>query len=141
LLLADWAEPIGKLPGSCALKTNTQTVLFALVALLLVGLMVGFGERSAGRKNPSVNVDLEGSICTAAFPGTAVTGAAATPGDGWKSLPNWKKLAKDMSIGEVQSILGDPERMNGGTIGFWVYPNGGTVTFFIGKVDGWSEPK
>lgn len=123
------------------MKTNTHTVLFALVALLVVGLMVAFGERSAARKKPSVDVDLEGSICTAAFPGTAMAGAAVTPGDGWKSLPNWKKLAKDMSIGDVQSILGDPERMNGGTIGFWYYPNGGTVTFFIGKVDGWSEPK
>ena len=123
------------------MKTKTQTVLFALVTLLAVGLMVAFGERSGALKKPSVDVDLEGSICTAAFPGAAIAGAAVTPGDGWKSLPNWKKLAKDMSIDEVRSILGDPERMNGGTIGFWYYPNGGTVTFFIGKVDGWSEPK
>jgi hypothetical protein len=123
------------------LKTNTQTVLFALVALLAVSLMVAFGERSGARKKPSVDVDLEGSICTAAFPGAAIAGAAATPGDGWKSLANWKKLAKDMSIGEVQSILGDPERMNGGTIAFWYYPNGGTATFFIGQLDGWSEPR
>ena len=123
------------------MKTKTQTVLFALVTLLAVGLMVAFGERSGARKKASVDVDLEGSICTAASPGPGFAGAAVTPGDGWKSPANSKKLAKDMSIGEVQSILGDPERMNGGTIGFWYYPNGGTVTFFIGQVDGWSEPQ
>ena len=123
------------------MSTKPQTVLFALVALLAVGLMVAFGERSGARKKASVDVDLEGSICTAASPGPGFAGAAVTPGDGWKSLPNWKKLAKDMSIDEVRSILGDPERMNGGTIAYWYYPNGGTATFFIGQLDGWSEPR
>ncbi len=41
----------------------------------------------------------------------------------------------------MQKILGDPEQVDGGTIAFWRYPNGGTVTFFIGKADSWSEPK
>ena len=35
----------------------------------------------------------------------------------------------------MQKILGDPEQVDGGTIAFWRYPNGGTVTFFIGKAD------
>ena len=40
----------------------------------------------------------------------------------------------------IQKILGQPERVDGGTIGFWRYPNGGTLTFVIGKLNSWSEP-
>ena len=40
----------------------------------------------------------------------------------------------------VRKILGEPERINGGVVAFWNYPNGGDVTFMDGKVSGWSEP-
>jgi hypothetical protein len=46
-----------------------------------------------------------------------------------------------MSISDAQKILGDPDQVDGGTIAFWHYPNGGTVTFVIGKVNAWSEPR
>ena len=123
------------------MKTSKQTALVAFATILAIGLTFAIGDGLGYWRTKSRGIELENSICTADFPGTSNTGKPVTPGDGWKSLPNWKKLAKDMSIGDVQSILGDPERMNGGTIAFWYYPNGGTVTFFIGKVDGWSEPK
>lgn len=91
-------------------------------------------------KNQAATIELVNTICSAVLPGTSFTGKPATPGDGWKSPANWKKLAKDMSLGEVKELLGDPEQISGGTIAAWRYPNGGTVTFFIGKLDNWIEP-
>jgi hypothetical protein len=123
------------------LKKTKQTGLVAIASLLAIGLTIAIGDSSVLSRTQSGGIELVNSICSAVLPGTSFTGKPVTPGDGWKSSANWKKLAKDMNIGDVQSILGDPERTNGGTIAFWYYPNGGTVTFFIGKVDGWSEPK
>jgi hypothetical protein len=120
------------------LKTNKQTALVAIASLLAVGLTVAIGEGLGLWKTQSRSIELVNSICAAVLPGTSNT---ATPGDGWKSLANWKKLANDMSISDAQKILGDPEQVDGGTIAFWRYPNGGTVTFVIGKVNAWSEPR
>lgn len=64
----------------------------------------------------------------------------ATSGGGWKSAMNWKKLAKDMSAGEVRRILGEPLQLDGGTFARWHYQNGGVVMFFEGKVSQWQEP-
>jgi hypothetical protein len=123
------------------LKTNKQTALFAFASFLAIGLTFAIGEGLGLWKAQSRGIELPSSICTADFPGTSNTGKPVTPGDGWKSLANWGKLANDMSISDAQKILGEPERVDGGTIGFWRYPNGGTVTFVIGKVNAWSEPR
>ena len=64
-----------------------------------------------------------------------------TSGEGWKSVKNWRKLTNDMSTSDVQKILGEPERLDGGTIAHWYYQNGGTVTFFQGKAQQWNEPR
>jgi len=63
-----------------------------------------------------------------------------TSGEGWKSVMNWRKLTKGMGTSDVQKILGEPQRVDGGTITTWYYQNLGRVTFLEGKVDGWSEP-
>ncbi|MDY6799210.1 MAG: hypothetical protein SVX28_10875 [Pseudomonadota bacterium] len=62
-------------------------------------------------------------------------------GEGWKSIANWRKLTTAMSYDDVERILGKPERVDGGNIAFWRYPNRGKVTFMRGKVESWSEPR
>jgi len=120
------------------LKKSKQTALFAFASLLAIGLTFAIGESLGLWKTQSRAIELANSICAAVLPDI---GKPVTPGDGWKSLANWKNLASDMSIGDVQKMLGEPDRVDGGTIAFWHYPNGGTVTFVIGKVNTWSEPR
>ena len=62
-------------------------------------------------------------------------------GDGWKSVANWRKLTTGMNTSTVQKILGDAHRIEGGSIAIWYYKNEGTVTFYEGEVDSWSEPQ
>jgi hypothetical protein len=65
----------------------------------------------------------------------------ATSHDGWKSVMNWRKLYKEMSTRDVQKILGEPQRVDGGNLASWHYQNGGRVVFYEGKVDHWREPR
>lgn len=60
---------------------------------------------------------------------------------GWKSLSNWRKLANDMTTSDVQKLLGEPDRVNGGKIATWYYQHGGAITFMDGKVYQWTEPR
>jgi hypothetical protein len=64
-----------------------------------------------------------------------------TSGDGWKSVKNWRRLTTDMGTSDVQKILGEPQRVYGGTIANWYYQNGGRVIFYKEKVDQWMEPQ
>lgn len=64
-----------------------------------------------------------------------------TLGEGWKSVTNWRKLTNGMSPNDVQKILGEPERIDGGTLAIWYYPNNGRTRFFNGKLDQWTEPR
>jgi hypothetical protein len=72
-------------------------------------------------------------------PGNAQESVASR--DGWKSVMNWRKLYKDMSTGDVQKLLGEPHRVDGGNLANWHYQNGGRVVFYEGKVDHWREPR
>ncbi|MFL1465959.1 hypothetical protein [Marinobacter sp. HN1S83] len=62
-------------------------------------------------------------------------------GKGWKSIANWRRLTTAMDYDDVERILGKPERVDGGNLAFWHYPNRGKVTFMRGKVESWSEPR
>lgn len=62
-------------------------------------------------------------------------------GDGWRSIANWRKLTTAMGYDDVERILGTPERVNGGNLAHWYYPNGAKVVFIRGKVESWSEPR
>lgn len=64
-----------------------------------------------------------------------------TLGQGWKSVVSWRKLTTNMNYSDVKDILGEPHRVDGGTLANWYYQNGGRVTFFDGKVTQWTEPR
>ena len=63
-----------------------------------------------------------------------------TSGEGWKLAMNWRKLANDMSTGDVRKILGEPHQVDGGALTTWYYQNGGKVMFVKEKVIRWTEP-
>jgi hypothetical protein len=69
------------------------------------------------------------------------TQEAVTSIEGYRSIAKWRKLTTDMDYSEVREILGEPQRIDGGTIARWYYPNGGTVTFQSNKAWQWSEPR
>ena len=62
-------------------------------------------------------------------------------GEGWKSLANWRSLKNGMSYDEVRSILGEPSRVDGGSIARWHYSNRGLAVFFSDKLERWEEPR
>jgi hypothetical protein len=62
-------------------------------------------------------------------------------GEGWKSLANWRSLKNGMSYDEVRSILGEPSRVDGGSIAYWHYSNRGRVIFMSDKLERWEEPR
>jgi len=64
-----------------------------------------------------------------------------TSNEGWKSVMNWRKLTTDMDTSDVQKILGEPHRVDGGRFTTWYYQNGGIIYFIEGKVNHWMEPR
>ena len=64
-----------------------------------------------------------------------------TPGEGWQSIENWRKLTRGMNPDDVRKILGDPYNIQAGKITHWYYQDGGEVSFYGGAVDLWREPE
>lgn len=60
--------------------------------------------------------------------------------DGWKFLANWRSLKSNMSYDQVRILLGEPEKIQGGSVAYWDYPNKGRVTFVRDKIQSWEEP-
>ena len=59
-------------------------------------------------------------------------------------LQSWRKLKKNMTFDDVIDILGEPLRINSGSITYWYYSKDishSYVSFFRDVVDGWEEPK
>ena len=72
-------------------------------------------------------------------PGTAQE--VVTTSEGWKSITNWRKLATGMGTSDVRKILGEPHKIDGGTIASWYYQNSGKIIFYEGKIHRWIEPQ
>lgn len=54
---------------------------------------------------------------------------------------SWRKISTEMDEIEVQTLLGEPQHIDGGNLATWYYPNNGQITFLKGKVYSWREPK
>ena len=64
----------------------------------------------------------------------------------WQDLANWRRLKEGMKMDEVRSLLGEPDRVEGGPVTFWYWVDANTkvyakVGFTSGKVMGWTEPQ
>ena len=65
------------------------------------------------------------------------------PGEGWKSLANWRQLKIGMSPSDVRALLGEPSRIEGGELSRWFYQSDrarGHVLFVSDKLYQWAEP-
>jgi hypothetical protein len=71
----------------------------------------------------------------------AIVKKSTVTSDGWKNLANWRSLKKGMSFDEVRAILGEPGRIQGGTLTDWTYPDQASVTFYNDRLHRWSEPR
>lgn len=60
--------------------------------------------------------------------------------ESWRDIANWRRLREGMSYDAVRRILGEPDRVSGGTIALWMYPNAGQVSFYSGRLRSWTEP-
>jgi len=61
--------------------------------------------------------------------------------EGFKSLDSWRSLRVGMGPDEVRRILGEPTRVDGGLVAYWVYASRGEVTFVRDQVTQWREPR
>ena len=61
--------------------------------------------------------------------------------EGAKSIANWRKLNRGMSYNEVRGLLGEPLRIEGGGVAYWMYSNNGRVTFVRDTLSSWNEPQ
>jgi outer membrane protein assembly factor BamE (lipoprotein component of BamABCDE complex) len=61
----------------------------------------------------------------------------------WKDRTLWRRLQTDMSMDQVESLLGIPRKVSGGDVTFWYYSSESWhsyVSFYKGRVHGWKEP-
>jgi hypothetical protein len=61
--------------------------------------------------------------------------------EGAKSIANWRKLNRGMSYNDVRGLLGEPLRIEGGGVAYWMYSNNGRVTFVRDTLSSWNEPQ
>lgn len=69
-----------------------------------------------------------------------------SPEGDWTSLENWRKLKIGMSERTVRTLLGEPDRISGGTFTKWIYISDtprlfAEVEFYEGKVRSYEEPR
>ena len=120
---------------------------FGLGLAALVLVLMPIPSRSAVSDSDRINL-LENEIRDLKIrisklegqPGLTKSKRVAPSGNGWRSIDNWRRLSTKMSPDEVKAILGEPTRINGGSVAIWYYPNGGTVTFIDEGIYSWTEP-
>ncbi len=124
------------------LKTQLTTGLFG--CLLLTFTLNSFGSDSVRITQLEKEVqELKIRLSRLESPQSSTNQPQKTivTGEGWKSLANWRSLKNGMSYDEVRSILGEPSRIEGGTLAYWRYSNGAFVGFIYDKVNRWEEPR
>lgn len=124
------------------LKTQLTTGLFG--CLLLTFTLNSFGSDSVRITQLEKEVqELKIRLSRLESPQSSTNQPQKTiiTGEGWKSLANWRSLKNGMSYDEVRSILGEPSRVDGGSVAHWYYSNRGRVIFFLDKLDRWEEPR
>ena len=74
-------------------------------------------------------------------PNTSNQQKSVVANEGAKSIANWRQLNRGMSYNEVRGLLGEPLRIEGGGVAYWLYSNNGRVTFVRDTLSSWNEPQ
>lgn len=79
-------------------------------------------------------------------PSGAPRKTSRTAAEPWRQIANWRSLKLGMTDNDVRSILGDPDKVEVGslvTLWYYEYPKGGRVRFSSSdhRVEGWTEPE
>jgi hypothetical protein len=124
-------------------KTMVKTITFIGFLLLAVAFNANAhdSDRIDQLEKETQEIKLRLSKLESLLSNPSKAEELVTSSDGWKSLANWRKLATDMGYSDVQKILGEPHRVDGGSVAHWYYQNDGRVTFLGGKVQQWREPR
>jgi len=122
-----------------------RAIPVGLLALVVVcGAHAQSADRTEQLEKEILDIKLRLSNLEAAQGKQAASPKPAQPvqsGDGWRALANWRALKSGMSSNDVRNVLGEPERVKGGDVAFWYYPNGSSVTFISDRVTSWTEPR
>lgn len=71
------------------------------------------------------------------------TSSAIPVSEKWKDRSLWRSLQTDMSMKQVESLLGEPKNISGGSVTSWYYSSEkwhSYVLFYEGRVNSWKEP-
>jgi len=97
-------------------------------------------SRLTALENEVSEINIRLSKLEGASPAAGEKKVEASSSDGWKYLENWRRLSTGMTYADVQKLLGEPVRIDGGVVAHWSYPSRGQVSFFNGSVERWREP-
>ena len=109
-----------------------------LVAVLLVAMIAVLVNKPAPDLEQRVS-ELENRV-TLIEETLSGTDTIDTPDRRWQEIENWRQLREGMSEDQVQELLGQPIRIDGGGLTIWYYSRGGSVHFNRGRVNRWFEP-
>jgi len=121
--------------------TRTTAIAGLLSLCFATGTPAQDSQRTAALEKEVQELKLRLSKLEAFVNSPAKTEPTVVPGDGWKSIANWRRLERGMDTKQVRAILGEPKRIDGGYVSSWSYDNGGGLLFTDGKVSNWTEPR
>ena len=125
-------------------RSTALLAVLCLVALPSPASAQSRTEEALARRVDSLErrvVELEARLAQLERSGPQATSARSTSSTNSQDLANWRQLREDMSYDTVRRILGEPVRIDGGSVAFWSYQNGGQVSFISGRLKSWTEPR
>ncbi|NTU93978.1 MAG: hypothetical protein HGA56_08195 [Chlorobiaceae bacterium] len=132
---------------SSAMCNKRKTMINKITGICCLFVAVAFtanaqdADRTERLEKEVQEIKLRLSKLESLLSNTSKANERVTSGEGWKSVMNWRRLTTNMDYRDVQIMLGEPYRVDGGEIATWYYQNSGEVTFMQGKVFQWREPR
>lgn len=131
----------------------------SMTRLLLLSIALAFGVTRAEAQEPDVQtlsrrveqlerrvaeLERRSQASEASARPPRVDATRSAPGD-WTQLRNWRRLRKGMTMDDVSTLLGQPDRVDVVGLTLWTYgsvADDASVTFDAhSQVMGWSEPR
>lgn len=118
-------------------------ILTTFVASISIAIPIEAAEQDKNNRLERRILDLEKRVSKleAISKGAPQGDSRGPTSSNWKDLKNWRQLRVGMSYDEVRTLLGEPEKIEGGNVAFWYWDNRrASVGFISEKLYSWSEP-